>query len=483
MKWYNYLKPQVDNPEKKQALLDFETVENFNLIICQKLLHLYFGKFDNYIEFAKHMLKNTAPENRCYYETIFGDRAQKPYFDIEFLINESKDGSFFLPESEADQSVKCLIRCIFEQINEILETDNGLKINKSHILVFTSHVEHEGKCVKKSYHIVVEGFYLNNYKENKEFHDRVMKKMPLNWRDIVDHSMYKSLQQFRIVNNTKWKQNRFKTLNQDLTLNYYKRNGWIPKTTPESEEHEIILLLESSLITQTISCSILNCKPVENDKSIINNFKDGEELTEGFNPLTPNEIRDALALCYKYAGLEFGDLRFPYNYLKTVENNGFSSLILLKRLKPSTCAICNRLHENENPFLIIFGANRDVYLDCRRNSENKKLHVGALGPISDSTSLNVKDSLLSKDVESIDKLSIKPINKVQIPVNSFDVKDFIHTYGKSEAPKNILPKLESLNSTPIVKSSSPRFTINVDKKALETTKNIFPKFDVGISYK
>ena len=476
MKWYNYLKPQADNPEKKQALLSNETFENFNLIICQKLLYLYFGKFDNYIEFAKHMLKNTVPENRCYYETILGDRAQKPYFDIEFLINESKDGSFFLPESEADESVKCLTQCIFEQLNEILETDNALKINKSHILVFTSHVENEGKCVKKSYHIVVDGFYLNNYKENKEFHDRVMKKMPPNWRDIVDHSMYKSLQQFRIVNNTKWKQNRFKTLNQDLTLNYYKRKGWITKTVPESDEHEMVLLLESSLITQTISCSILNCKPSE-DKEVLNNYKrfneSGEELTEGFNPLTPDEIRDALALCYKYAGLEFGDLRFPYNYLKTVENTGFSALILLKRLKPSTCAICHRLHENENPFLIIFGTNRDVYLDCRRNSENKKLHVGALGPIPDSI----------KDIKDVVNEPQETVIKSSVPVNGFDVKDFINTFGKTPIEKSILPKLDSLTSAPIIKSSSPRFTVNVDKKSLETTKNVFPKFDISASYK
>ena len=43
------------------------------------------------------------------------------------------------------------------------------------------------------------------------------------------------------------------------------------------------------------------------------------------------------------------------------------------------CRICNHIHENENPYLLIIGLERDVYLDCRRNSMGKKLFVGKLG--------------------------------------------------------------------------------------------------------
>jgi hypothetical protein len=145
-------------------------------------------------------------------------------------------------------------------------------------------------------------------------------------------------------------------------------------------------------------------------------IKDGEETF--YNVLTPNDIRDALALCYKFAGLEFGDNRFPYSYLKTVESGAQSALILLKRHRPSKCAVCNRIHENENPYLIIAGENRDVYLDCRRNPENKKLHVGALG-------------LIAVEEKTEDKSLVKEPCKFKPPTPpKFNPKEFIETSNK-----------------------------------------------------
>jgi hypothetical protein len=376
MRWYSYLKGTGEG----KALLDFETVEDDNIVICQKLEFLTFGKFSNYLEFANYMIKNTPVEKRCYYETIFGTSSQKPYFDIEFYTYKEKPPDnttdFYLHDSEADESVRCLVKSVLDELNEITSSENALVQNKSHILVFTSHSEE-----RRSYHVIVEGYCVPDYKENKEFHDRVMKRVPEKWKGIVDHSMYKSLQQFRIVGNTKWKSNRYKTISSELTLNFKGRTGWIPRVKPESQEHMLVILFEASLITFTHRCGML---PTLKREEPVNQFQIPRQL-EGtgesiYNPLTPDEIREALALCYKYAGLPFGDSRFPYSYLKTIENNGFSSLILLKRHRASTCAICDRVHEHENPYLIIAGENRDVYLDCRRNSEGKKLHVGSIGP-------------------------------------------------------------------------------------------------------
>ncbi len=374
MKWYKYLKSNEDKVGR--ALLGYETIDTNNIIICQKLEYITFGKFNNYLDFAKHMIKNTPLQERCYYETIFGNNRQRPYFDIEFYTSK-KEGEVYLPEEEADESIRQLVAIILEELNIIVNNDksvNALKNNKSHILVFTSHAED-----KRSYHIVIEGYAVADYKQNKAFHDRIVDKYPEKWRSIIDHSMYKSLQQFRIVGNTKWKAQRFKTLSDTLTLSYMDNTSWYPPTIPDSQEHHFIMLLESSLITFTSTCTPLPNLVIE-DKNSISKFinKNGEETF--YNPLTPADIKDALALCYKFAGLEFGDNRFPYSYLKTVESGVNSALILLKRHRPSKCSICNRIHENENPYLIIAGENRDVYLDCRRNPDNKKLHVGAIGP-------------------------------------------------------------------------------------------------------
>jgi hypothetical protein len=427
MKWYTYLKNNEEG-KKGSALLDYEILEDNNLVVCHKLKYLNFGRFNTYLEFAKYMIKNTPEENRCFFECIFGDKNQRPYFDIEFYSNEEgvkigeENHELCLKEEDADESVKCLVQCIFEELSEQTSNENPLKINKSHILVFTSHSlpKPETNTIKKSYHIIIEGFCVNNYKDNKEFHDRVVRRMPEKWVNIIDHSVYNSLRQLRIVGNMKWQSNRFKILNENLTLNYNKKSGFLPKVEPESVSHKLILLLESSLVSQTSSCIVLNCKPEEKKNNYIKKDSDTER-EGGFNPLTPEDITEALKLCYKYAGLEFGDSRFPYTYLKTVEDNGISSLILLRRLRPSICAICDRKHEHENPYLIIHGENREIYLDCRRNNENKKLHVGTLGPKE------------LKDVK-IDKPE-SPKTKIVIPTQPFNVKEFI------SGPKKLNNKL------------------------------------------
>jgi hypothetical protein len=45
-------------------------------------------------------------------------------------------------------------------------------------------------------------------------------------------------------------------------------------------------------------------------------------------------------------------------------------LIILNRLRPSFCKVCEKVHEHENPFLIIHEAG-EVYMDCRRDSEKR----------------------------------------------------------------------------------------------------------------
>jgi hypothetical protein len=414
MKWYKYLKSNEGKVGK--ALLDFEKLDENNLVICQKLEFLSFGKFNNYLDFAKHMIKNTPINERCYYETIFGNSRQRPYFDIEFFTTR-KDGEVFIPEEEADESIIYLVKVINEELNSIIG-GNALKNNKSHILVFTSHAGD-----KRSYHIVVEGYSVIDYKQNKAFHDKVVSKFPEKWKTIIDHSMYKSLQQFRIVNNTKWKAQRYKTLNEKLSVNYLEGSNWIPPAIPESAEHHFVMLLESTLITFTSTCSPLPVLFIEEKTLKIKSGEFGEDTF--YNPLTPDDIKEALGLCYKYAGLEFGDNRFPYSYLNTVESGSSCALILLKRHRASKCSICNKIHEHENPYLIIAGDNRDVYLDCRRNPDNKKLHVGSLGITG------------VKSAPVVNTAELPPSPIITIPKQKFNVNDFIETSNKGYKYNNI----------------------------------------------
>lgn len=377
MKWYNYLNPKNDNPNStNKGLLECETIEGNNLVVCQKLKFLYFGKFGNYLDFVKYMLRETTPDKRCYYEIIFGNKSQKIYFDIEFHTSDAisepttsyEDGQLILPTNEADESIKYLVNLIKQEIPPLNQ-------NKGHILVFTSH-----KDTKRSYHIVVEKYGFPDHKSNKMFHDKIVALMPDTWKHIIDHSMYKSSQQFRIVGSCKFETDRYKTLSEELTINYTGSTGWIPQIEYETPEEKMMLLVEASLVSQTTSCMILP-KIIDPEEELKLEERKARILENGlvFNPLTPDEIKEVMNLCYQKAGLTYGDPSFPYTYKEIVEDNGESSILLLKRQMPSKCRACNRIHEHENPYLIVVGQDRDIYLDCRRNDFGKKTYVGRLG--------------------------------------------------------------------------------------------------------
>jgi len=460
MKWYNFLNRQFDPKNTGKSLTENEMIEKDNLIVCQKCKFLKFGKFRNYLDFVKYMLNSSTLDDRCFYEVIPGSSPQKPYFDIEFYVSdgirepEHIDGQLILPTYQADLAIKEMVQIIREE----LPSFQGGASN-SHIFVFTSH-----KDPKRSYHIVVEGFCFADNKSNRLFGEKVRKRMSEDWKGIIDTSMYKSTQQFRVVGSCKYGTDRFKVINESLTINSFGKNIWIPKVEAESPEHRLLLLIEASLITQT-SGSILMPSLLDENEEKSSTIRSGEakDYTEFFEPLSSDNIKEALTLCHKVAGLEYGDPRFPYGYMRVVEDNGESSIILLKRRCPSQCRICNRIHEQENPFLLIIGLERDIYLDCRRSEQGKKLYIGKLGPTSKLLACKIPSPIREEIKEN------KTVPVIQIP-----------TLGDNKGLN--LPPLPALNIKDLQNSlgelsqkSAPKFKIN-DKK-------LIPKQDIILPFK
>jgi hypothetical protein len=104
--------------------------------------------------------------------------------------------------------------------------------------------------------------------------------------------------------------------------------------------------------------------------------------------------------------------------MRVIEDNGESSIILLKRHFASMCRTCNRVHEHENPFLLIIGEERDVYLDCRRNVQGKKLFVGKLGPTAKKMMSMINESSVINSTVSIEipaEISVETSVKSEAP--------------------------------------------------------------------
>lgn len=352
IKWYQYLKVKDRPDTNSRALLQYEPVEDKNLLVCRELEYRSYGRFTNYLIFWKYHLKEADDESRCFYEVILGNQAQKPYFDLDIPIDAESSSSALTVEDSC--------QLIDQLIHAILNVND--KITLQDIMVFSSHttsLQGTDTYVKKSYHVVVDNWCLIDHEDNKSFCELTIKLVSSPLRGFIDHLVYKSVQQLRIFQSHKYGSNRSKIMAVE--------SKWVPPIEAESENHLTLMKLGGSLITNTSYCKILPSYKREEKKKYT---YIGDEIV-----LEENEIKEALDLCANFWGLESSDSNdFPFSVIDVK-----GGMVCLKRLRPSYCSVCERDHEHENPFLVICGKNRKVYFDCRRSIDGKRVLVGAIG--------------------------------------------------------------------------------------------------------
>ena len=326
-----------------------------------------FTVFDSHIDYAK-FVKDVSEDHRCFYEIIMGDFPQKPHFDIEV---SRRDHEEYFSNVDRDSLKDIVLEKIFEVL---ANKDVHLSIERD-VLVFSSH----GKD-KISFHIVLDNCCHCNNAEAKQFYKKVYALLPRELQEmkppVVDHAVYSKKQQFRIVGSQKFESGRTKLLLKEWS---YKGQAIKYKyiEEPESIYHENILQLEASLVSNTSTCFLLPSFFEETDV---------RPDTIDYKEISRESADKAIQLLAELMGVAPDDPRFPYRFLDLK-----GGIIVLKRLRPSNCRICSRVHEGENPFLfVIDGA---VYFHCRRAPSNKKFFVGridveasgdVLAPINDS---------------------------------------------------------------------------------------------------
>lgn len=284
-------------------LINSIVITNNTIIVSRHLNKISFHWFDNYVDLFRKLNKT---EPKTFFEVILGDRKQKVYFDIDHA-DLSTDGKQLI------ENIKVSLLQLFPFINP----------NK--ILVFSSN---KGKEIKKlSYHIVVDGWCVSNNLINKEIAKRIN-------NDAIDLSVYKSVQQLRILWNSKYGDDRVKIL--DPVCN-------------EKTDYEPLELFSSSLVTNVNDCSLI---PFEQPVIKQPVFK-----VDNIN------VEKALDLLSEYLKTE----DMPFKFSKIVNN-----LIILRRTRSFYCEKCERVHDSENPFIAVI--NGDYYYFCRRNVKGVKLN-------------------------------------------------------------------------------------------------------------
>ncbi len=358
IRWYYRLKQQKDGEKIKKGLFtDFprHTLSN-SLIVALSYLDTDSNKefrlyttFKSYLEFGIYQLKLPQCE-RCFYEIILGELSQKPHFDID--IDNKEESGDEIKDNLIDAIAKILLQ---KGIEVKMDTD---------VLIYTSHGNN-----KQSYHVVINNYCHTNNVEAKAFYDHVMDHVKTEFAQWIDRAVYSPTQQFRIVGSQKYGSSRRKIFQKSWNYKGTEINYKYPEI-PDSPEHEMVMQLEASIVGYTGNCKFL--PPFEPRIDKIKNYIEAEDIDI-------KDATEALNLVAAAGKITVEDSRFPYKFLGI---NG--PIVMLKRTKASCCKICNRVHEHENPYLVVVGDEKSVYFHCRRAPDNKKLYLGKLAPNPDS---------------------------------------------------------------------------------------------------
>lgn len=405
MRWFNKLKSSdtIEENLDSTALLDVYPYKPQTLLICHHTLYRRFTQFNDYFEFADYFFR-CENEIRCFYEVILNN-SQKPYFDLDIpLPNSNEEFSLNAEDSE---------RAMLEVVRKILYYLHSVKIED--ILILNSHGEK-----KSSYHIIVNNWCFMDNLSNKGFYQLITKDFPEKWKKGIDSNVYKTVQQFRIVGSQKFESNRFKVIDSNCK--------WKEPIKSKNQNHYFQQLLGASLVSNTSYCKILfGFEPLFVRKKFV-----GNEFM-----LDEENIKNALNLCAINENCKNSDdIEFPYELDKI---NG--SLIELKRLLPSKCKICNKIHENQHPYLVV-NIKGDTFFYCRRSDDNQRLHLGVI-PIQNVINVpqnkevlqNVFKDFYGNPVVQDNKTEMVTIKNTQI--NFKNKSTLIETPILTEVPGNL----------------------------------------------
>ncbi len=338
MTYYSFL-----NNKDKRSLMNCETInEKESIVICRQKEYREYKHFRNFLELSKE-LNETKNVDKCFYEVIFGNNDQKPYFDID------------ITDLNIDHT-----KLIMDLKKNILEKYPMIK--DKDILVFNSHTTD-----KISYHVIVDRWILPSYEYVRQFFDIVTKD--LENKEYIDKSMYKSIQQFRLYGSCKFGKKNYKVLD--------KMSKWEINLVIKDEKHYHSLLNRYSLVQNTSYCSYLPYDLIRKRE-----FNDISNISD--------EIIEKIILIVVDTFNKNKDI-FEYTHYD-------NSFVNFRRLNPSFCECCQRVHDNENAYARLLH-NGEVVFNCRRSK--KDLCIGSIVIDCDITPL-LEDEIETPEISPID---------------------------------------------------------------------------------
>lgn len=282
-----------------------------NIIVCDREDgKRWFTYFDTYEQLWEYICAQRNPDM---YEIVLRDQAQKPRFDID------------IPHEYASH---------FEQfdslITEIVNSSQKVcKELKMGAVIYTSH----GPS-KRSGHIVLTKLKHLNNSEAKQFYLNVLEGVRAEWRQFVDHAVYGSRQNFRMLSCSKEGHARPKikvgvaTVDiedfRESMLGCVDGCVHVPVAVPVEKKHE----------KQDLPGSL--ARPAS-----LGAAQDVDEIMQALKTAVQKE-----------------DIPFEVRDVQP-------GRIILNRTRSAMCGICKRSHDNDNAYITI-ADDGSLWFHCYR---------------------------------------------------------------------------------------------------------------------
>lgn len=272
-----------------------------------------------------------------YHEVILGEVHQKPRFDIDLTFKG-------LPLGLTDlRSYGDAIRSdLIDAIGMVLKSFGYEMDLSKDILICASHNLSEPidrEYSKYSCHMILTRYCVNGSDESEEFFKLVVEAATPLVKEavksgVIDPGIFGSLKSFRLLGSTK------EGIRPKAYVTSIEHRGNIIQFPKMETIMDQLKIFSDSAVTTVRRCTFLPIKlpPKPEYKCTVN--------IEGI-PNFQGQIESLI-----------DTLDFNIESVK-------GQLVLLKRLRPSRCPICERDHEFENPYLSI-SSYGDVYFYCRR---------------------------------------------------------------------------------------------------------------------
>lgn len=237
------------------------------------------------------------------------------------------------------EQVEVVLNLLKRHIVEVLPM-----VSLSNIILFCSSDEN-----KRSYHLIVDNWCFMDAKSNGSFCRMIINRLPDNLRGMIDNGLYHEHQCLRLPFSHKHGSSRIKL----PTINYPG-------------------VFASGIIGYTDECRFL---PTFESPKAMRTDVDDVDPRPSFELFMRDEPEGSFEIC-KVVG----------------------SIVVLKRLAPSLCRICERTHDRSSPFLSInAGVTR---FHCRR-SETSVIIAPCVSLLKPNTSIKQTSVSLSDVLELV----------------------------------------------------------------------------------